>query len=103
SSGAGGLGDLLEQFQRAGYGDQARSWVGTGRNEPLPPGALEEVFGRGGMAEIARRAGVSERDASQGLSQLMPEVVDRGTPDGRVPEDNALLASVESLSKRLGG
>lgn len=102
SRGAGGLGGLLEQLQRAGFGDQARSWVGTGTNQPLPPNAVEQVFGRGALAEIARRAGLSERDASQGLSQLMPEVVDRVTPDGRVPDEGALLDSVESLAKRLG-
>ena len=71
--GAGGLGGLLEQFQRAGFGEQARSWVSTGQNQPIPSDALEQVFGRGGIAEIARRAGVSEQDASRGLSQLMPE------------------------------
>jgi uncharacterized protein YidB (DUF937 family) len=102
SRGAGGLGDLIDVFQRAGFGDQARSWVATGRNEPISPEAFEQVFGRGGVAEIARRAGVSERDASQGLSQLMPEVVDRMTPDGQVPDSTELLASVESLAKRLG-
>jgi uncharacterized protein YidB (DUF937 family) len=76
--------------------------VSTGRNEPIAPEAFEQVFGRRGVEEIARRAGLSEQDASQGLSQLMPEVVDRMTPDGRLPDDNALLASVESLAKRLG-
>ena len=99
---SGGLGGLLEQFQRAGFGEQARSWVSTGRNLPMPPDALGQVLGRGGLAEIARRAGVSERDASEGLSQLMPEVVDRVTPEGRVPDSDVLLASVQSFIKRLG-
>lgn len=36
---------LLEHFQRAGFGDQARSWVSTGRNLPIPPEAVEQVFG----------------------------------------------------------
>jgi uncharacterized protein YidB (DUF937 family) len=98
----GGLGALLEQFQRAGFGDQARSWVGTGENLPLPSGALEQVFGPGGLAEIARRAGLSEQDASRGLAQLMPEVVDRVTPRGEVPAGDDLLASVDDLAKRLG-
>jgi uncharacterized protein YidB (DUF937 family) len=98
----GGLGELLEQFQRAGFGEQARSWVSTGENHPLPPDALERVFGRGGIAEIARRAGLSEQDATRGLSQLMPEVVDRMTPDGRLPDTASLLASVDSLTKRMG-
>jgi uncharacterized protein YidB (DUF937 family) len=64
---------------------------------------MEQVFGRGGIAEIARRAGLSEQDTSRGLSQLMPEVVDRLTPDGQVPDDTSLTASVDALVKRLGG
>jgi uncharacterized protein YidB (DUF937 family) len=102
SRGSGGLGELLEQFQHAGFADQVRSWVSTGQNLPIQPEAVEKVFGRGGLAEIARRAGVSEEDASRGLSQLMPEVVDRMTPDGRLPDESSLLASVDSFIKRLG-
>ena len=98
----GGLGDLIAGFERAGFGGQARSWVGRGDNQALPADAIEQVFGRGGLAEIARRAGVSEADASRGLSQLLPEVVDRVTPDGQVPQADALVASVEALRRRLG-
>ena len=36
------------------------------------------------------------------ITELMPEVVDHVTPDGQVPDGTALLASVESLAKRLG-
>lgn len=100
--GMGGLGGLLEQMARSGYGDQARSWVGTGQNAPIPPDALEQIFGRGGIAEIARQAGVSEADASRGLSELLPEVVDRVTPGGQVPDLDQLTASVSDLSRRLG-
>jgi uncharacterized protein YidB (DUF937 family) len=100
--GGGGLGDLLEQFQRAGFGEQTGSWVGTGQNQPLPPNALEQVFGRGGLAEIARRAGLSEEDTSRGLEQLLPEMVDRVTPEGRMPEGAQLTRSVDDLTRRLG-
>jgi uncharacterized protein YidB (DUF937 family) len=100
--GMGGLGGLLEQMQRAGYGEQARSWVGTGQNMPISPDVIGQIFGQGGIAEIARQAGVSEREASEGLSQLLPEVVDRVTPNGQVPDLDQLAASVEDLRKRLG-
>jgi uncharacterized protein YidB (DUF937 family) len=100
--GLGGLGALLEQMQHAGFGEQARSWVGSGDNLPLPSGALEQIFGAGGLAEIARRAGLSEADTSRGLAQLMPEVVNHVTPTGDVPPANDLLASVDALAKRLG-
>lgn len=98
--GGGGLGELLNQMTRAGFGQQADSWVGRGQNQPLPPDAMEQVFGRGGLAEIARRAGLSQADASRGLSQLLPEVVDRVTPEGKVPDLDALAASVDALSGR---
>ena len=97
-----GLGGLLDQFRRAGFGDQTNSWVSTGQNMPLPPGALEQTFGRPGLADIARRAGLSEEDTSRGLSQLIPEMVDRVTPDGREPESDSLLANLSALSRRLG-
>jgi uncharacterized protein YidB (DUF937 family) len=98
----GGLGALIEQMGRAGFGDQARSWIGTGENQALPSGALEQIFGAGGLAEIARQAGLTQDETSRGLAQLMPEVVDRVTPRGEVPRDEDLLASVDDLARRLG-
>jgi uncharacterized protein YidB (DUF937 family) len=98
----GGLGGLLDQFRRAGFGEQASSWVGTGPNRPISSDAVEKTFGRDGVAAIARRAGVSEQDASRGLSELMPEVVDRVTPNGQLPDAASLLATVDSLIHRLG-
>lgn len=102
-SGAGGLQALLEQFQRAGFGEQASSWVSTGDNLPLPPGAIGQVFGDETLAQIARQAGVSEADASAGLAHLLPEVVDRVTPDGQAPDLDQLVASVASLTRQFAG
>jgi uncharacterized protein YidB (DUF937 family) len=101
-SGGGGLGGLLDQFQRAGFGAQAGSWVGTGANQPIPADALGKVFGEDGIAEIARRAGLSPDDTSRGLAQVLPEVVDHVTPDGQLPEGDKLLSSVDALTRRLG-
>ncbi len=85
--GAGGnvLGSLVERFTQRGYGAQAASWVGTGENQPLPPQALDEVFGEQALQQIAQQAGVGIDDARSGLSQLLPEVVDHFTPQGELP------------------
>jgi uncharacterized protein YidB (DUF937 family) len=101
-SGGGGLGAILEQFQRAGFGEQASSWVGTGANLPIPPEAMAQVFGRDGLGRIASQAGLTEEQASTGLSQILPEVVDRVTPQGQVPDLDALAASVGDLQRRFG-
>jgi uncharacterized protein YidB (DUF937 family) len=98
----GGLGAILEQFQRKGFGEQANSWVGTGANLPIPPEAMAQVFGRDGLGRIASQAGLTEQQASTGLSQILPEVVDRVTPQGKVPDLDALAASVGDLQRRFG-
>ena len=98
----GGLGGLLRQFENAGLGDQARSWVSPGQNQPLSPDALGRVFGADGLAAIARQAGLSERDATAGLAQLLPEIIDRATPQGQVPDDDQLAGTLQDLMRRLG-
>jgi uncharacterized protein YidB (DUF937 family) len=100
--GAGGLGGLLEQLQRAGYGEQARSWVGRGENQPISPDAMSQIFGREGLQQISHQAGLSEEQTSRGLSQLLPEMVDRVTPEGQVPDADALSNSVDDFARRLG-
>ena len=98
----GGLGGLLEQLQHAGFGEQVDSWVSRGANKPIPPDAMTQIFGRDGIEQISRQAGISEDEASRGLSELLPEVVDRVTPDGDVPDGGALTNSVEDLARRFG-
>lgn len=100
--GAGGLGGLLEQFQRAGFAEQANSWVGRGQNQPISPDAIGQVLGSDAVSRIAQQAGITETEASHGISQLLPELVDRLTPDGSVPGLDQLGASVDELARRFG-
>ena len=102
SGARGGLGGLLEQLQRAGFREQADSWVGRGANASISPDSISEIFGKDGLEAISRHAGISPGEASQGLSALLPEVVDRMTPDGEVPEPGALANSIDDLARRLG-
>ena len=76
--------------------------MSTGQNLPIPPDAISQVFGNDTLSQIARQAGISEAEASQGLSQLLPEVVDRMTPNGAVPDLEQLAASVDSLLRQRG-
>lgn len=96
----GGLGSILAQLQQAGFGDQADSWVSPGANKPIPPDAMAQIFGRDGLQQISRHAGLSEEETSRGLSQLLPEVVDRVTPGGQVPDFDSLSNSVDELARQ---
>jgi len=98
----GGLGNLLEQFSRAGLGDAARSWVGSGANAPVSAEQLTSVFGADTLGQLARQLGMAPGEVAGQMSQLLPEVVDKLTPQGRLPQGNDLadLANIEGL---LGG
>ncbi len=100
--GMGGLGGLIEQFTRSGYGSQANSWVGTGANEALPQDAVRDVFGEDQLSQIARQAGVSTDEARSGLSELLPDLVDHFTPQGELPATDQLSSSVDDFVRRLG-
>lgn len=93
--GLGGLGELMARFQQAGMGDTMSSWIGTGQNAAIEPGQLGSVLGADALDQIASRLGMSQGEVAGQLSQLLPEVVDRLTPQGRVPEGG--LGGVDDL------
>ncbi len=82
---AGGLGALLEQFEAAGRGDAAQSWVTTGANKTLSARDIEETFGSGVIDMIAEKVGMPKNELLQGLSEAMPRVIDELTPEGHLP------------------
>jgi uncharacterized protein YidB (DUF937 family) len=85
SAGSGGLDGLMEQFRRAGMGSAVESWVGTGRNEEINGEQLQEMLGKDQIADLARQLGIPEAEAGNQVAQVLPEVVDRLTPEGKAP------------------
>ena len=83
---AGGLGGLMSQFQQAGLGHIAESWMGNGANQPVSPDQLQSVFGQQQTQAMADQAGMSHGDFLSQLSQHLPRAVDGMTPDGQAPD-----------------
>ena len=80
-----GLGGLLDRFRQSGQGKAANSWIGTGPNEPVSPGQVETALGPNILKTLAERSGLSEEELLRQLSQVLPGVVDKLTPNGRLP------------------
>ena len=86
---AGGLGGLLNQFQQSGHGNIMKSWIGTGPNQPISPGQMGVALG----PKITQKTGMSEQELTAQLSQILPGVVDKLTPNGRLPSQSELVDS----------
>ena len=95
----GGLAGLVRNFQQAGLSEQVNSWVGGGQNLPVSAEQLSQVFGTDRMSEMADRMGLSTGDLSAQLSQLLPQAVDRFTPQGQMPDGG--LGGLEDLLNQL--
>ena len=81
----GGLGGLLDRFQKGGQGPAIDSWIGHGPNQPVSPGQLGSALGPDIIKTLAQKSGMSEEDLTRQLSQVLPGVVDKLTPQGRIP------------------
>ncbi len=81
----GGLGGLLDKLQKGGLGNAINSWIGTGQNQPVSPGQLGSALGPDVIKVLAQRSGMSEEEITRQLSQILPGVVDKLTPQGRLP------------------
>jgi uncharacterized protein YidB (DUF937 family) len=81
----GGLGGLLEKFQQGGQGGVINSWIGSGQNQPVQPGQLGTILGPNIIKTLAQSSGLSEEELTKQLSQILPGVVDKLTPNGRIP------------------
>ena len=85
SPSTGGLNGLVERFAEAGLGHVAQSWVASGPNLPVSPQELRSTLGDDRLGNLAQSAGLPLPDLLAGLSRFLPAVVDRLTPQGRVP------------------
>jgi uncharacterized protein YidB (DUF937 family) len=81
----GGLGGLLNKLEQGGLGDQTKSWVGSGQNQPVSPGQLGSALGPSILKTVSQLTGLSEEDLTKQLSQVLPGVVNGLTPNGRLP------------------
>lgn len=102
AGGLGGLGGLLSKLQQGGLGDAAASWVGSGPNQPVSADALQGALGNDVIGSLASKLGLDQGEVAGHLSQVLPQVVDRMTPDGHLPAGGG-MPDMGQLGDLLGG
>ena len=98
---AGELSGMVGAFQQKGLGDLMSSWISTGKNLPISPVQLRNGIGEERLRSLAQHAGVSEESASSQLSDLLPGLIDKLTPDGKLPDSSILEKGLEMLKGKI--
>jgi uncharacterized protein YidB (DUF937 family) len=99
----GGLSGLAQMFKEKGLGDPISSWISTGQNMPVSADQIKQALGADKVQEISQNVGVSEEETSTGLASLLPEIIDKLTPDGKVPESDMISQGLNMLKGKLFG
>ena len=82
----GGISSLLQSFQQNGHGDVINSWIGPGQNRPIAPDQLHQALGPEAVNNLSRLTGLPQDQLLSELSRVLPGVVDKLTPQGRMPD-----------------
>jgi len=94
---SGGLNGLVQQFSRQGLSDIVNSWVGTGKNIPITPQQVQRGLGKDTISQIAAQVGITPEAVTSQLSQLLPQVVDKLTPNGKINQSDIVSQGMSLL------
>lgn len=95
----GGLQGLVQMFSQKGLGHLVSSWISTGPNLPVSGDQIHSALGSDNVRALAQKAGIAPDKASSMLSEMLPMLVDKLTPNGQIPESGGLLEQGMSILK----
>ena len=83
----GGVGSLINQLQQGGLGDVLNSWVSNQQdNAPISGSDLQNALGSDTISQVAKKFGIDANQAGDLLAQVLPNLVDKATPNGSAQE-----------------
>ncbi|HTM18154.1 MAG TPA: YidB family protein [Terracidiphilus sp.] len=99
----GGVGSLIQAFQRNGMGSAVEQWS-QGNTQPNPTAIENGIHGTGLIDGIAQRTGLAPGVVRGGLAIVLPllihhmisnnHVTPSGVPTGNQPEPTSVLQSM---------
>ena len=102
SASSGGIEGLVKKFKEKGLGDTISSWIGTGENKPITGDQIHQVLGQDTIKKLAEKAGISTDEISKKLASMLPQVIDKLTPNGKLPEEGKIAEGLTMLKDLFG-
>jgi uncharacterized protein YidB (DUF937 family) len=82
----GGLNAIVAKLEQAGFGEQVKSWIGTGQNLPITADQVRQVLGSDAVRQLAAKYNITVDQIAEVLAHQLPLAVDHASPDGKLPK-----------------
>jgi uncharacterized protein YidB (DUF937 family) len=92
------LGAIVGKFTGSG-GDiakKAKSWLGDSDNDSISASQLQDVLGSDKIEGFAKKLGIGKEEASDKLSEILPQLIDKGSRGGDLLDSVGGLAGMAS-------
>lgn len=96
------LADLVGKFTNSGgdLADMAKSWLGDGDNKSISPTQLQDVIGIDKIESFAKKLGIGREEASEKLSEIMPELIDKSSSGGSLLDSVGGVKGLRGLASK---
>jgi uncharacterized protein YidB (DUF937 family) len=81
----GGVQGIIDQFEKQGLGATVQSWISNGPNQAVTSDQVHQALNSDVLKELAAKSGLSTQELAAKLSTILPQVIDKLTPNGKVP------------------
>lgn len=97
------LGDLVGQFTGSGgdLADKAKSWLGDGANDAISATQVKDALGSDKVEAFARKLGIGADEASNSLSELLPQLIDKSSKGGQLLDSVGGSDGLFSLASKI--
>jgi uncharacterized protein YidB (DUF937 family) len=93
------LSGLLDKLKFAGLDDTVKSWISRDENKPVTADQVKAALSSEEVGAVASKLGVSQDVAASKIAAVLPGLIDRLTPDGLVPDPDALAQKLTGFLK----
>jgi uncharacterized protein YidB (DUF937 family) len=103
AAGPSGMHQLTDSMHANGLGDIARSWIGSGANQPISAAQIAQVLTPAQMAELSAKTGLPADQVSSAVAAILPDVVNSLTPGGALPDHDQVRSTTSQLQDMFAG
>lgn len=100
--GKGGIdlqGLVAKMTESGGLGSLVNSWLGDGGNLPISADSVTDLFGQAKVEDFAGKLGVDAGQAAGGLSDALPDLIDKVSSGGSLLDTSGGLGGLMGAAK----